>query len=87
MIPPDWLSLFSGPEVQRLISGDNSPVDLKYVIVLIYHIIVIFVIRDLRRNTSYYGGFHDSHRVIVWLWDVLEKEFTDLEKSQFLKYV
>lgn len=71
LIPPDWLSLFSGPEVQRLISGDNSPIDLK----------------DLRRNTSYYGGFHDSHRVVVWLWDLLEKDFSDKEKSAFLKFV
>jgi ubiquitin-protein ligase E3 B len=71
VIPPDWLSLFSGPEVQRLISGDNSPIDLK----------------DLRRNTSYYGGFHDSHRVVAWLWEVLEKDFNDKEKSMFLKFV
>jgi len=71
VIPPDWLSLFSGPEVQRLISGDNSPIDLK----------------DLRRHTSYYGGFHDSHRVVGWLWDVLEREFSDKEKSLFLKFV
>lgn len=71
VIPPDWLSLFSGPEVQRLISGDNSPVDLK----------------DLRRNTSYYGGFHDSHRVVAWLWEVLDKDFSDKEKSLFLKFV
>jgi ubiquitin-protein ligase E3 B len=46
----DWLSLFSPPEVMRLISGDNSPLDLK----------------DLRRHTHYYGGFHDAHRVINW---------------------
>jgi len=71
VIPTDWLNLFSGPEVQRLISGDNSPIDLK----------------DLRRNTSYYGGFHDSHRVITWLWDILEKDFSDKEKSMFLKFV
>jgi len=71
VISLDWLGLFSGPEVQRLISGDNSPIDLK----------------DLRRNTSYYGGFHDSHRVVAWLWEVLEKDFTDKEKSMFLKFV
>ena len=34
-------------------------------------------VQDLRRNTSYYGGFHDSHKVIVWLWDILEKDFND----------
>lgn len=55
--------------MQRLISGDNSPVDLK----------------DLRRNTQYYGGFHDSHKVIGWLWDVLENDFSEQEKRFFLK--
>ena len=71
VINPEWLEMFSGPEVQRLISGDNSPVDL----------------RDLRRNTSYYGGFHDSHRVVAWLWDILERDFSDKERSMFLKFV
>ena len=71
VISPEWLSMFSGPEVQRLISGDNSPIDLK----------------DLRRNTSYYGGFHDSHRVITWLWEILDKDFTDKERGMFLKFV
>ncbi len=37
----------------------------------------IFFGQDLRKHTSYYGGFHDSHRVVVWLWDILEKEFND----------
>ena len=62
----DWLQLFSPPEVQRLISGDNAPVDL----------------RDLRRHTHYYGGFHDSHRVVGWLWDTLEKERRQYESEK-----
>ncbi|CAH0555010.1 unnamed protein product [Brassicogethes aeneus] len=71
IINPDWLTLFSTPELQRLISGDNVPLNLK----------------DLRRYTQYYGGFHDSHRVVGWLWDILEKDFTEEEKGQFLKFV
>ncbi|XP_030752735.1 ubiquitin-protein ligase E3B isoform X2 [Sitophilus oryzae] len=71
IINPDWLSLFSTPELQRLISGDNVPLDLK----------------DLRKNCQYYGGFHDSHRVICWLWDILEKDFNDDERGMFLKFV
>lgn len=67
----DWLHLFSGPELQRLVSGDSAALDLS----------------DLRRHTRYYGGYHSSHRVVNWLWDVLEKEFTDDEKSRFLKFV
>ncbi|XP_046427763.1 ubiquitin-protein ligase E3B [Neodiprion pinetum] len=71
IINPDWLSLFSTPELQRLISGDNVPLDLK----------------DLRRHTQYYGGFHDSHRVVCWLWDILEKDFSEEERGLFLKFV
>lgn len=69
IINPEWLNLFSTPELQRLISGDNVPLDLK----------------DLRRNCQYYGGFHDSHRVIGWLWDILEKDFSEEERRMFLK--
>jgi len=71
IIKSDWLSLFSTPEWQRLISGDNIPLDL----------------RDLRKHTQYYGGFHDKHRVICWLWDILEKDFSETEKRLFLKFV
>ncbi|XP_012263808.1 ubiquitin-protein ligase E3B isoform X2 [Athalia rosae] len=71
IINPDWLALFSTPELQRLISGDNVPLDL----------------RDLRRHTQYYGGFHDSHRVVCWLWDILEKDFSEEERGLFLKFV
>eukprot|EP00095_Tigriopus_kingsejongensis_P002315 snap_masked-scaffold347_size200506-processed-gene-0.2 protein:Tk02315 transcript:snap_masked-scaffold347_size200506-processed-gene-0.2-mRNA-1 annotation:"ubiquitin-protein ligase e3b isoform x1" len=71
VIKPDWLHLFSTPEVQRLISGDSAPLDLK----------------DLRKHTHYYGGFHDSHRVIIWLWDILEKDFNAQERSAFLRFV
>lgn len=56
-------------QLQRLISGDNVPLDMK----------------DLRRHTQYYGGFHDSHRVISWLWDILDKDFSEDEKAMFLK--
>lgn len=57
--------------MQRLISGDNIPLDLK----------------DLRKNCQYYGGFHDSHRVIGWLWDILEKDFNNEERGMFLKVI
>lgn len=92
IVNPDWLSLFSTPEVsfpyfchlksdpiffltefvfqlQRLISGDTAPLDLK----------------DLRKHTQYYGGFHDSHRVVGWLWDILSRDFSEDERKLFLK--
>ena len=35
----------------------------------------------------YYGGFHGSHRVIIWLWDILASDFTPEERAMFLKVV
>uniref|UniRef100_T1GS63 HECT-type E3 ubiquitin transferase n=1 Tax=Megaselia scalaris TaxID=36166 RepID=T1GS63_MEGSC len=71
IVNPEWLGLFSAPELQRLISGDTVPLDLK----------------DLRKHTQYYGGFHDSHRVIGWLWDILCRDFSEEERKLFLKFV
>ena len=47
MIKPNWMGMFSGPELQRLISGDTSDIDLV----------------DMRANTIYYGGYHNNHKV------------------------
>lgn len=71
IVNKDWLDMFSTPELQKLISGDTIDIDLE----------------DLRRHTQYYGGFHSSHKVIKWLWDVLENDFTAKERGQFLKFV
>ncbi|CAO2629163.1 Ubiquitin-protein ligase E3B [Lemmus lemmus] len=71
IIKPEWIRMFSTPELQRLISGDNAEIDLE----------------DLKKHTVYYGGFHGSHRVIVWLWDILASDFTPDERAMFLKFV
>uniref|UniRef100_A0A8C9R4H1 Ubiquitin-protein ligase E3B n=1 Tax=Scleropages formosus TaxID=113540 RepID=A0A8C9R4H1_SCLFO len=71
IINPEWLHMFSTPEVQRLISGDNAEIDLD----------------DLKKHTVYYGGFHSSHRVIIWLWDILSSDFSAEERAMFLKFV
>ncbi|XP_070689673.1 ubiquitin-protein ligase E3B [Pempheris klunzingeri] len=71
IINPEWLHMFSTPEVQRLVSGDNAEIDLD----------------DLKKHTVYYGGFHSSHRVIIWLWDILSSDFNAEERAMFLKFV
>lgn len=71
IIDPCWLSMFSAKDLQNLISGENTPIDLC----------------DLRKHTKYSGGFHNNHRVISWLWDILEKDFTAEEHKLFLKFV
>uniref|UniRef100_A0A915CEU8 Ubiquitin-protein ligase E3B n=2 Tax=Parascaris univalens TaxID=6257 RepID=A0A915CEU8_PARUN len=67
----NWLSLFAPHELQFLISGQSSDIDL----------------RDLRRHVQYYGGFHNNHRLIKWLWQILECDFSVEERHLFLKFV
>ncbi|KAH9492187.1 Ubiquitin-protein ligase E3B [Bulinus truncatus] len=71
VVTPDWLSMFSAPELQKLISGDSDSLDME----------------DLRRHTQYYGGYHNNHKVINWLWDIVENDLTSEEKGLFLKFV
>ncbi|CAK9290935.1 unnamed protein product [Gordionus sp. m RMFG-2023] len=71
VIKPGYISIFSSTELQQIISGENRELDLH----------------DLRKHTKYYGGFHDKHRVIVWLWDILVKEFDKQDQAKFLKFV
>uniref|UniRef100_A0A0R3S056 Ubiquitin-protein ligase E3B n=1 Tax=Elaeophora elaphi TaxID=1147741 RepID=A0A0R3S056_9BILA len=66
-----WLSLFAPHELQYLISGQSTDIDLH----------------DLRKHVQYYGGFHNNHRVIKWLWQILENDFTAEERRLFLKFV
>ncbi|CAA19508.1 Ubiquitin-protein ligase E3B [Caenorhabditis elegans] len=71
ILQPTWLSLFAPNDLQCLISGVNSDIDLA----------------DLKRNVQYFGGFHGNHRLIKWLWDILENKFTSEERKLFLKFV
>jgi len=71
LINPDWLTLFSTYELQSLISGIKNDIDIS----------------DLKKNVQYYGGFHSNHRVIKWLWEIVENDFDAEERSLFLKFV
>uniref|UniRef100_A0A914EGA9 Ubiquitin-protein ligase E3B n=1 Tax=Acrobeloides nanus TaxID=290746 RepID=A0A914EGA9_9BILA len=71
IIHSKWLTLFDTHELQYLISGMRSDIDLA----------------DLKRNVQYYGGFHGNHRLIKWLWQILESDFTVEERHLFLKFV
>lgn len=131
IINNDWLQMFSTPELQKLISGDNADLDLDDLrLVCTYteysecftemcphifspiwykewnwgvqyqHLIYLWWWHHVlpsplfqifcfcfprRKHTQYYGGFHNNHRVINWLWDVLDRDFTAQERSLFLK--
>ncbi|CAG2116867.1 unnamed protein product [Medioppia subpectinata] len=53
----DWLRMFDPRELQILISGAPTPIDIE----------------DLRRNTNYAGGYNNEHKVIVVFWKVVQQ--------------
>ncbi|KAG8423789.1 ubiquitin-protein ligase (E3) [Metarhizium acridum] len=75
IIPPSWLSMFNQSELQRLVGGDSSEIDIE----------------DLRRNTVYSGLYeigddNEEHPTIKLFWKVMEG-FTDIQRRDVLKYV
>ncbi|RAR16485.1 E3 ubiquitin-protein ligase NEDD4 [Stemphylium lycopersici] len=75
MVQPSWLSMFNQAELQTLISGTRTSIDVE----------------DLRRNTLYGGTYvigDDGleHPTIQLLWKVM-KEMTDDERRAVLKFV
>lgn len=75
IINPTWLSMFNQSELQRLVGGDSSEIDVE----------------DLRRNTEYTGLYvigNDGieHPTIQMFWQVM-REFKDSERREVLKYV
>lgn len=75
IINPSWLSMFNQSELQRLIGGDSSEIDVE----------------DLRQNTSYSGLYSigddgQEHPTIRFFWDVMRK-LKDSERRDVLKYV
>ncbi|OTB01915.1 hypothetical protein M426DRAFT_63280 [Hypoxylon sp. CI-4A] len=75
IINPAWLSMFNQSELQRLVGGDSSEIDVE----------------DLRRNTQYSGLYsvgNDGleHPTVQMFWQVM-REFRDSERREVLKYV
>ena len=75
MIQPSWLSMFNQSELQTLISGTRTSIDIE----------------DLRKNTIYGGTYvigDDGleHPTIQLLWKVM-KEMSDDERRAVLKFV
>lgn len=52
----DWIRMFNVRELQILISGAPTPIDLE----------------DLKQNTSYSGGYSANHLTIVNFWKAVE---------------
>jgi ubiquitin-protein ligase E3 C len=75
IIKPSWLSMFNQSELQTLIGGDSSEIDVE----------------DLRVNTAYGGIYQIGddgieHHTIRLFWKVM-KELDDSDRRKVLKYV
>jgi len=75
IIKPSWLSMFNQSELQTLIGGDSSEIDVT----------------DLRSNTQYGGVYvigDDGldHPTVALFWQVM-KELDDADRRKVLKYV
>ncbi len=75
IINPSWLSMFNQSELQTLIGGDSSGIDVE----------------DLRRNTQYGGVYQigddgQEHPTIKLFWKVMHS-LDDADRRKVLKYV
>ncbi|PIK48611.1 hypothetical protein BSL78_14513 [Apostichopus japonicus] len=43
-------------------------------------------ISDWRKNTEYRGGYHNSHHVILWFWNAVER-FDNERRLRLLQFV
>ncbi|KAH4990074.1 hypothetical protein HBI40_039700 [Parastagonospora nodorum] len=75
MVQPSWLSMFNHSELQTLVSGTRTSIDVE----------------DLRRNTIYGGTYVIGtdgleHPTISLFWKIM-KELSDDERRAVLKFV
>jgi hypothetical protein len=57
IIPVKWLRLFTEDEIQKLISGTSSTINVA----------------EWRKCTKYIGGFGDGSKMIKMFWKVVEQ--------------
>ncbi|XP_065569071.1 ubiquitin-protein ligase E3C-like isoform X2 [Artemia franciscana] len=70
VIPLSWLRMFNYKELHVLISGAEVPIDIQ----------------DLKRHTTYSGGYDEAHQVIKNFWKIAE-EMSDEQKRKLLRFV
>lgn len=73
VIHPDWLSIFSAPELQVIISGvTGSAIDVE----------------DLKQNTRYAHGYLGPIDVnIIRFWNIVRDEMDDSDRAKLIRFV
>eukprot|EP00521_Asterionellopsis_glacialis_P008595 CAMPEP_0195285874 /NCGR_PEP_ID=MMETSP0707-20130614/3546_1 /TAXON_ID=33640 /ORGANISM="Asterionellopsis glacialis, Strain CCMP134" /LENGTH=1000 /DNA_ID=CAMNT_0040345433 /DNA_START=159 /DNA_END=3161 /DNA_ORIENTATION=+ len=72
LIPASWVRLFSGYELQKLISGDDAVQGID--------------VAGLKVTMQYAGGYHPDQPIIQSFWEVLE-EITPEQQRKFLRFM
>jgi len=57
LVPASWVRLFSAYELQKLVSGDDTQMDVA----------------GLQKCMQYAAGYHPSQPIIVWFWEVIHE--------------
>jgi len=75
IIQPSWLSMFNQSELQTLVGGDSSEINIP----------------DLRRNTLYGGVYVigddcQEHPTVQLFWHIMQS-FSDTDRRKVLKFV
>ncbi|CAI5730593.1 unnamed protein product [Hyaloperonospora brassicae] len=71
LIPGSWIQMFSPTELQMLIGGTATNIDID----------------DWERHTQYGGGYHPSQQVIQWFWEIVKEDFTPEDRAALLKFI
>jgi hypothetical protein len=71
VVPLSLLSLFSGRELEMMVCGHGFSAD---------------AVKLLQNNTEYKAYSADDQH-IRWFWDILEHDFNDEQRSQYLTFV
>jgi len=65
LIPASWVRLFSAYELQKLLGGDDTVLDIE----------------KLKVCMQYSGGYHPSQPIIQWFWELVEEFTQDQQRQ------
>jgi ubiquitin-protein ligase E3 C len=71
LIKPKWLKMFSPPEIQILVSGDNTGINIE----------------DMKANVVYNGVYDIEHPTIKLFWTVVEQDLKSEDIVALVRYV
>ena len=71
LIPAPWVRLFAAHELQKIISGDDSRLDVA----------------SFKATMQYAAGYHPSQPIVQWFWEIVENDLTPEQQCKLLKFM